>query len=130
MNGLDPGQLALLEQALRKQRRDAAQALREGWHRGGEEQPAALENYLSDDFDPAEADALLAGDLARLGRQASALAGIDRALRRLADGSFGQCVQCGAPVGAARLLALPSAARCLACQEAEERTGGAGEARA
>jgi RNA polymerase-binding transcription factor DksA len=40
---------------------------------------------------------------------------IDRALARIADGSFGMCVRCGKAIGSARLLALPTAEVCIDC---------------
>lgn len=40
---------------------------------------------------------------------------IDAALARLADGSYGFCVKCGAEIGAARLTAVPAAPLCQAC---------------
>jgi DnaK suppressor protein len=39
------------------------------------------------------------------------------ALDRLADGSFGECLQCGKTIGAKRLEALPWTPYCIACQE-------------
>jgi DnaK suppressor protein len=49
------------------------------------------------------------------------LADIDAALARIAAGDYGLCVACGAEIGAARLQALPEAARCIACQQNVER---------
>lgn len=46
---------------------------------------------------------------------------IDAALQRIAAGTYGECVDCGADIAPARLRATPEAARCLACQEAVER---------
>src|SRR6185437_8489720 len=40
---------------------------------------------------------------------------IDRAAQRLAAGTYGQCLRCGAPIPAERLEALPAAETCLAC---------------
>ncbi len=40
------------------------------------------------------------------------------ALRRLAEGRYGVCVDCGRPVPESRLKARPEAARCLKCQAA------------
>ncbi|MFG6445955.1 TraR/DksA family transcriptional regulator [Microbacterium sp. P06] len=37
------------------------------------------------------------------------------ALERLAEGSYGICVVCGAPIAAGRLEARPTAATCIAC---------------
>ncbi len=44
-----------------------------------------------------------------------ALDAIDRAAQRLAAGTYGQCLRCGAPIPAERLEALPAAETCLAC---------------
>jgi RNA polymerase-binding protein DksA len=46
---------------------------------------------------------------------------IDEALRRVYQGSFGNCESCGQPIGRARLEAVPHARLCLACKEKEER---------
>jgi DnaK suppressor protein len=43
------------------------------------------------------------------------------ALRRIADGTYGTCEDCGAPIEPARLSVLPEATTCLRCQEARER---------
>ena len=39
------------------------------------------------------------------------------ALERLADGNFGECVQCEKTIGAKRLEALPWTPYCIECQE-------------
>jgi DnaK suppressor protein len=52
--------------------------------------------------------------------KADTLARIDEALRRLEDGSYGECAECGTEVAAARLKALPFAVLCRNCQEREE----------
>ena len=49
------------------------------------------------------------------------LVAVRAALARWADGSLGECTDCGQPVGLARLLAQPSAARCIGCQSVAER---------
>jgi DnaK suppressor protein len=41
---------------------------------------------------------------------------IDRALEKIADGSYGVCEQCHEPIPDARLEALPYAAMCVACK--------------
>lgn len=40
---------------------------------------------------------------------------IDAALHRIKDGTFGICVNCGADISEARLLAVPHATRCRLC---------------
>ncbi|MDP9865260.1 MULTISPECIES: TraR/DksA family transcriptional regulator [Streptosporangium] len=43
------------------------------------------------------------------------------ALRRLDDGLYGLCADCGSPVPEGRLEARPEAARCVQCQAKRER---------
>ena len=45
---------------------------------------------------------------------------IDAALRRLDEGTYGNCFECGDEIAEARLRALPFAARCKDCEEARE----------
>ncbi|MHB1929903.1 MAG: TraR/DksA family transcriptional regulator [Acidimicrobiales bacterium] len=43
------------------------------------------------------------------------LAALDAAEARLVDGTYGICVDCGAPIPPERLEALPTTTRCVAC---------------
>jgi DnaK suppressor protein len=45
---------------------------------------------------------------------------VDAALRRLEEGSYGDCFECGDEIAEARLRALPFAVRCKDCEEARE----------
>ena len=47
---------------------------------------------------------------------------IDHALKRLDQGVYGICIDCGMEVATERLHALPQAARCMACQEKAEHS--------
>jgi DnaK suppressor protein len=44
------------------------------------------------------------------------------ALSRVSDGEYGICAECGEAIPAKRLVAVPDATTCLACQERLERT--------
>lgn len=81
--------------------------LRAGLPADFEEQGIALEN-----------DEVLMR-LARDGRPQLAL--IDRALARMDEGAYGQCVRCGGVISAARLEALPHAVVCVRCASHDER---------
>src|SRR5688572_14544393 len=59
-------------------------------------------------------------ELALLQMKAGTLNRIDAALRRLDEGSYGNCIQCGDEIAEARLRALPFAVRCKGCEEALE----------
>jgi len=45
---------------------------------------------------------------------------VDAALARLADGSYGVCIDCGESIPEKRLTALPASARCIECQRKQE----------
>jgi DnaK suppressor protein len=52
------------------------------------------------------------------------LARIDRALERLAAGTYGECATCKGEIPSERLMALPHAEMCVGCQsKMEKRTG-------
>ena len=55
-------------------------------------------------------------DLALLERAELTLDEVEQALRRMDQGRYGRCEDCGRFIGYARLLALPYARRCAACQ--------------
>ena len=40
---------------------------------------------------------------------------IEKALKRIAEGTYGVCTQCGADIDPKRLKALPDATRCISC---------------
>lgn len=46
---------------------------------------------------------------------------VERALRKLSDGSYGTCESCGQPINPERLEALPSAKLCISCKAQQER---------
>ena len=48
------------------------------------------------------------------------------ALRRIQDGTYGICADCGKRISAARLQVKPEAMRCVACQTEYERRSAAG----
>jgi DnaK suppressor protein len=45
----------------------------------------------------------------------------EKALERLAKGSYGQCEFCGEAIGKMRLMAFPRATLCMTCKQREER---------
>lgn len=60
-------------------------------------------------------------DLSIIDDLESQLADVDRALRRIDDGTYGTCEACGRPVGKERLAARPAARFCLDDQALAER---------
>lgn len=91
---------------------------------GRAEAAANLRETESDDWAQADAERDLAFALDE--RESAELMAIDEALRRIADGSYGLCMDCGMNMATARLHANPTAMRCVDCQsKLEQAQGGA-----
>lgn len=61
---------------------------------------------------------------AELERDLAELRDVDAARQRLAAGRYTECEDCGADIEPRRLLAQPTARRCMACQTRAERRPG------
>ncbi|HEX8891258.1 MAG TPA: TraR/DksA family transcriptional regulator [Pyrinomonadaceae bacterium] len=57
-------------------------------------------------------------------RESQAVAEIDEALRRIDDGTYGECERCGKPIDERRLEAMPTARFDAACQAEIEASQG------
>jgi RNA polymerase-binding transcription factor DksA len=79
-----------------------------------------LRNRMEETDDWAVADLETALDVAEVSRDAGELREVEAALARIAEGTYGDCVDCAVHIPHARLAANPSAARCIACQERVE----------
>ncbi len=90
----------------------------------------ALIDGHGDDSRPVELDQTRLGRLSRMDalqgqamaketerRRRQELERIDQALGRLAEGDYGDCLECGEPIAAKRLMFDPSAALCIACAD-------------
>jgi DnaK suppressor protein len=85
--------------------------------RGDESEQSQLSNHQADAgtdvFEQEQALSLADNERTILER-------VERALERLAAGQYGRCEDCGQPIPAERLEALPYATLCVPCQEARE----------
>ncbi len=90
----------------------------------GDERVVGLRNRLDETDDWAVADALAELDIAGLRHALRELTDVDAALARMHGGTYGECLDCGDPIAAARLAAYPTATRCIECQEAHEARPG------
>lgn len=84
--------------------------------------PGGDANDVTDHKDAAELQREAAADDAQEARDLAELKQVEAALHRLDAGAYGDCAECGEPLPLTRLLALPAAERCAACQaEMEHR---------
>lgn len=95
-------------------RRDVARARDETY--------AEVAGATHDSGDEALASLVADLDNAELSRDLGELRALQAARRRIADGNYGLCVDCGADIPLARLRAQPAAERCAACQTRHEKT--------
>ena len=81
--------------------------------------PAAV-TQVKDDEERSMEDFVLGMDFALMEMESETLRKIDEALRRLEEGTYGDCSECGQRIVEARLKALPFANTCRECQEHRE----------
>jgi DnaK suppressor protein len=73
-----------------------------------------------DEVETSESDIQDEIEFALIQMKAETLNKIEEALRRLEEGTFGYCFECGEEISERRLRALPFAVRCKDCEEARE----------
>ena len=79
------------------------------------------EGISSDWIDAALVEATLATDEAVINQDIEDARDIKAARERLSAGTYGSCVDCGEAIAYERLLAYPTAKRCIGCQRLHEQ---------
>ncbi len=116
MASLSFRQVEQLRDELRLRESRLREEIREQMLRAGNEYYAEIAGAVTDTGDAAQATLLADLDQALPGFLIHELREIEGAYRRIADGTYGLCLQCGDEIGFARLAACPTAVRCLDCQ--------------
>lgn len=80
-----------------------------------------LAGRVHDQGEASVADMLADLGAAMIDRHIHEMRDIEAAKRRMKDGAYGVCADCGADIGLARLKAYPTAWRCIECQGAHEK---------
>lgn len=119
---LTPEQLAKLQGMINERREALEGELHQDAAHARDEVYSALAGPVTDTGDEAVADLLSDIDNAELSRDLRELREFEAAQARLADGSFGTCVDCGREIDFERLCAYPAAQRCFDCQRVHEKT--------
>jgi RNA polymerase-binding protein DksA len=118
---LSADQRATLEAALRARQRELRADVAAKLKTQEDPRLVGLRNRMEDTDDWAVADAMAAQDITLVSRDLAELANVEQALARLADGTYGECSDCGNAIPFPRLAAYPAARRCVACQETAEK---------
>jgi DnaK suppressor protein len=122
MSDLNEQQLRTLAELLDKRE----QALKSGIHEHVDRLRASSEPGLAtpvgDAADQADVELARGNENAAVVREVRELRDIEAARARIAEGEAGICIACGDDIPFARLEALPTAARCVRCQDLYEHT--------
>jgi DnaK suppressor protein len=121
---LAPADRSRIEANLESRRQALRAEVKAQLQGSGDERVVGLRNRLDETDDWAVADALAELDIAGLRHALNELTEVDGALARLRDATYGVCIDCGEPIARARLLAYPTATRCIECQERHEARPG------
>ena len=78
-------------------------------------------NDLPDEMDLASSEYLQSFTFRLRGREKVFLDKIEKALRKIEDGSFGVCEECSEEISVKRLEARPETTLCIRCKEDQER---------
>lgn len=122
MAQLTDDQIAQLKGRLQEIYLSLREEVRAELERSGHEGYAELAGPTPDLGDSAVADMLADLDIGLADRQVKEMQEVEAALKRVADLNFGDCAQCGDEIGFERLMAYPTAQRCVRCQELHEKT--------
>jgi RNA polymerase-binding transcription factor DksA len=118
---ITPAQVRIVTQRLREQLSALHAQLAVARAQGAAEVMAQGE--VIDTKDRAEREQRSQADAATEARLTDEVAAATAALERLADGTYGVCIDCRGAIGLGRLLVQPAAARCLRCQTKHEQPG-------
>lgn len=119
---LDARQLDELKSSMLRRTRQLREEIRQTLLKSDTERYLRIADDVRDLEDESFADLMVDVNLAEIDRDLDELRAIEAAMRRLADGSYGDCEQCGSPIEFRRLQAAPFASRCFDCQSSYERT--------
>lgn len=122
MANLDQNEMHDFKVRLRERAGQLRAEIRGTLDKSANETHADIVKDVRDTEDDSFSNLIVDTHLAEIDRDAGELRRIDGALRRIAEGVFGQCVDCGQDIPRPRLLAEPTAARCVKCQELYEKT--------
>lgn len=130
MAQLTKTQTARLQAALDERYRELVAEIREQLTRADAEQVAAVADRVRDAGDESVVDLAQTLDAAIVDRQLAEVRAIEAARQRLQSAQIDSCADCGDDIGFERLVAAPTATRCVRCQALFEKThAGAGSSR-
>ena len=117
---MNPDRYTELKRILEERRREIVDQVHEKMRDVRTEGANNPDQGVLDAAESSEADIQDEIEFALIQMKAETLNKIEEALRRLEEGTFGHCFECGEEISERRLRALPFAVRCKNCEEARE----------
>ena len=119
---LNAQQTEQLRRQIEERQQSLAAEIRADMAKAREEPFGELAGAAPDPGDESVATLIQDLDQFDTSRDMSELRELEQARDRIAAGTFGECIECGADIDYKRLQANPGAARCIRCQEVFEKT--------
>jgi RNA polymerase-binding protein DksA len=119
MAALHQSQLDQLVEKLKTEYQTLLREVREELENSGDQHRIDLLN--SEPGDESIANALADFNVAILDCQIQRLRDIEATFLRIRNEEYGACIDCGGEIGFNRLMAYPTAKRCIVCQEQREK---------
>lgn len=122
MAALTPTQLDQLVTQLKRDYQTLLSEVHEELENSGNQHRIDLLNgEPGDSGDESLATTLVDLNLTTLDRHVQEIRDIELTFKRVKDGEYGVCVDCGEDIAFNRLQAYPTAKRCIVCQEKREK---------
>jgi RNA polymerase-binding protein DksA len=121
MAALTQEQTRRLRKALDERYALLIEEVRTELERSGEQYYIDLAGRVTDSADEAVADVLADLNAAIIDRQVHEIRDIEASRKRMEAGTYGRCIDCGTDIGFERLMAYPTAKRCIQCQSQREK---------
>jgi len=120
---LSKAHMAKITAALKQRHAALLEEVRDALENSENQQYVELIDHAPADIgDQSIGDTLADLSLALIDRHIHEIRDIEAARARVKDGEFGSCDDCGEEISVERLLAWPTATRCVVCQQQRERT--------
>lgn len=119
---LDSKQSASLKATLNRLSGTLQAAVRKHLLKSDDERARLLADRVGDLADESVNDLIIDLDLAEVDRDLEELRDVQAALERMQQRTYGVCIACGSAIPFDRLVAYPTAKRCVRCQRVHENT--------
>lgn len=121
MPNINEKELNELRDRLQRYRKQLQQEIHDELIKEGSNSAISLAGRVHDAQEESLSEMLTEINLAMLTQHQHELKNLERAIKRMDEGKYGVCIDCGTPIASTRLQAYPTAVRCINCQAKHER---------